>query len=85
MNVTALAATMPFRTRHFNEGQRVWLVRLSGSNAAQVAGKYREHGKVVRAWVNWGHAGRPEPDFRPAEVDAAFAGRTGIIAECSLK
>ena len=84
MNVTALVAPMPFRTRHFNEGQHVWLVRLSGSNAAEVVGRYRQRGKFVRAWINWGHAGRPEPDFKPMDVDAAFAGRTGVITKCSL-
>jgi hypothetical protein len=85
MNVTALVAKMPFRTKHFDEGQKVWLVKLAGSNAAEVAGRFRQHGKLVRAWINWGHAGRPEPDFKPCEVDAAFAGRAGIITRESLQ
>jgi hypothetical protein len=83
MNVTALVARMPFQTRHFNVGQKVWLVRL-GRGAAEVAGMYRQQGPLVRAWVNWGHAGRAELDFKPCEVDAAFAGRTGIITKESL-
>jgi hypothetical protein len=78
VTVTVLSAKMPFRTRHFNEGQRVWLVQLTRT-AAEVAGRYRRQGKFVRAWINWGHDGRPEPDFKPVDVDAAFAGRHGLI------
>jgi hypothetical protein len=84
MNVTALVADMPFRTNHFNEGQRVWLARL-GRDAAEVVGKFRTHGQIVRVWINWGHLGRPEPDFKPAEVDAMFAGRNGLITKEGLE
>jgi len=84
MNATVLSAAMPFRTRHFNEGQRVWLVRL-GRDSAEVVGRFREHGAMLRAWINWGHCGRPEPDFKPVEVDAMFAGRHGLITKEGLK
>ena len=34
MKVTVYAADMPFKTAHFNKGQRVWLMRISGDAAA---------------------------------------------------
>lgn len=83
MNVTALVAAMPFPTNHFHEGQRVWLTSLA-RGAAEVVGEFRGHGPFVRVWINWGHHGRPEPEFKPEEVDAMFAGRHGLITKEGL-
>ena len=77
MNVKVLSALMPFRTHHFNEGQRVWLAQV-GSGAAEVVGRFRNRGDFVRIWINWGHCGRPIPKFEMVDADAMFVGRYGI-------
>ncbi|GAG14952.1 unnamed protein product, partial [marine sediment metagenome] len=33
---------MPFKTKHFNKGQKVWIQYLSGAMSAKVIGRYRK-------------------------------------------
>lgn len=85
MKVTVYAADMPFKTAHFNKGQRVWLMRISGDAAAKVVGQFRGRGLYTRAWINWGHAGRPQPDFKPVEVEDMFAARLELSSKAYEK
>lgn len=62
---------MPFQTKHFNEGQRVWIICGTGSQAALCMGKFRGKGKYVRAWVKWANKVCPVP--QEFEVDEVFA------------
>jgi len=51
---------MPFRTKHFNINQKVWVRRLSGTMAAEVKGRFRGKGRYVIARVKWEDKEVPE-------------------------
>ena len=63
---------MPFQTTHFNENQRVWGRRGTGSMAAEVKGKFRGKGRYVRAWVSWESASKPNPEIKEIEISEEF-------------
>ena len=69
---------MPFQTNHFNANQRVWVIFMSGAEAALVTGKYRGKHRYVKAWVRWGNRGRKPPEIQRFEVDEDFAVRIGL-------
>lgn len=69
---------MPFKTKHFNKNQKVWVQMTTGAMAARVTGKFRGSGKYVSAWVNWDRGDRqkyPMPEFKAFTVDNDFAER----------
>lgn len=69
---------VPRATRHFNEGQRVWVIYLTGSLAAYCCGRYRGRGRYVRAWVRWDRKNDLLPKFDTFEVSDDFARRHGL-------
>ena len=66
---------MPFRHNIFNEGQRVWIVYLSGSEAAYVYGRHRGRNRYVHAWVSWWNEGRETPKIDEFDVEKDFHDR----------
>jgi hypothetical protein len=64
---------MTYQSHHFNKNQRVWVVNLSGSMAAECYGRFRGKGRYIRAWVHWGSENKPIPSFQEFEVDDDFA------------
>jgi hypothetical protein len=80
-NVVVRSFVMPFPTHHFREGQRVWVVYLSGDMAAEVCGRHYGSGRYVRAWVRWGRAGLVCPIIQTFEVAKSFATRHGLAVE----
>jgi len=70
---------MPFKTRHFNKNQKVWIRYRTGAAAAECVGKFRGKYRYVRAWVNWSHGNRPIPEFREIEVPEEFAKRLDLL------
>lgn len=68
----AMMFKMPKATRHFNANQRVWVVSLSGAQAAKVAGKFRGSGRYIEAWVKWDKAHDMPPDIKEIEVEDSF-------------
>ena len=67
---------MPFRTRHFNANQKVWVQMMTGACAARCIGKFRGSGRYVCAWVNW--RAKDNPEIKQIEVEDDFAERIGI-------
>lgn len=59
--VTVRSFKMPFQTNHFNANQRVWVIFLSGAEAALVTGKHRGKHRYVKAWVRWPLSGLRDP------------------------
>jgi hypothetical protein len=37
----------------WRKNQKLWIIYMTGAQAAKVAGKYRGKGRMVRAWVHW--------------------------------
>jgi len=66
---------MPFKSNHFNEGQRVWIVSLSGDQAAYCYGKFRGKNKYVYAWVRWKSKHLDNPKIEQFEITEAFLKR----------
>lgn len=69
---------MPFKTKLFNENQKVWIKATSGSMAAFVTGKHHGSGRYISAWVNWAATDRKNPEFKELEVSDQFALSHGI-------
>lgn len=44
---------MPWKTNHFNKGQKVFVVFMSGNQACKVRGKFRGKSRKVSAWIKW--------------------------------
>lgn len=63
---------MPFKTKCFNEGQKVWVRRTTGAMAVEVKGKFRGTGRYVVAWVSWDSKSKPMPEFEKLYVEDAF-------------
>ena len=40
--VTVIMIKMPFKTKHFNKNQKVWVQITTGAMAAKVVGRYRK-------------------------------------------
>jgi len=73
---------MPFKTKHFNKNQKVWVISHTGAMAANVCGKFRGKGRYVSAWVNWDRGDRekyPFPKFIDFDVSDSFALRHGLL------
>ena len=66
---------MPFQTNHFNKGQRVWIVFLTGAMAALCFGRHRGKHRYVSAWVKWEAKNRENPIIQEFEVEDSFADR----------
>lgn len=67
---------MPFKTKHFNKNQVVWVQLTTGMMAKKVIGKFRGKNRYVSAWVNYGNTTIPQID--KIEVDSAFAERHNL-------
>lgn len=63
---------MTRQTKHFNKGQRVWLIFSTGAQAAKVRGKFRGKGRYVDAWIRWDRKGDVPPKFVECEVTEEF-------------
>lgn len=70
---------MPFSTRHFNTNQHVWVVMMTGNQAAQVAGRFRGNGRYITAWVRWESKTKQMPQFKVIDVTETFAARHGLL------
>lgn len=66
-------AKMPFRTKHFNENQKVWLQEMTGALAAKVVGRYRGSGRYISAWIKFDKPDKPAPKWKVVAVNDAFA------------
>lgn len=64
---------MTHATKVFNKGQRVWVVTMSGAQAAKVTGKFRGKFRHVESWVSWGRSNKPDPRFEVFDVNPIFA------------
>lgn len=60
------------RTAHFREGQKLWVVRTTGAQAAEVRGKFRGSGRYVKAWIRWDRANDTPPEFKEIPVAEKF-------------
>ena len=60
------------RTKHFNEGQKVWLLMPTGAQAAKVRGKFRGKGRYITAWIRWDRKQDEPPNFVKCEVTEEF-------------
>lgn len=78
-----LTFKMPFNTRHFNQGQRVWIVYLTGAQAALCYGRFRRRKRWVYAWVNWSKSHRTAPNIEEFEVANDFAERIHRGHQCN--
>lgn len=62
----------PSQTSLFNHGQRLWVVRLTGSQAALVRGKHRGRGRYVKGWVRFDKKGDAIPEMKEIPVSQEF-------------
>lgn len=79
--VTVTFFKMPFKTKHFNKNQKVWIQITTGAMAAKVAGKFSGKYRYVSAWVNWDKSDReryPMPEFKRIDIDVSFAKRHNL-------
>lgn len=44
---------MPWKIKHFNKGQTVFIKKVTGSQAYLCRGKFRGRGKWIEAWFKW--------------------------------
>lgn len=63
---------MTHQTRLFNLGQKVWIIRMTGAQAAQVRGKHRGKGRFVKAWVKWNSEAKTFPEIKEIKVTQKF-------------
>lgn len=66
---------MPFKSNHFNQNQKVWVLWMTGAQAAFCYGRYRGRGRYIRAWVRWDAKYKTPPTFKEFEVDEEFETR----------
>lgn len=59
---------LPFKTNHFNEGQRVFVEFRTGGNACKVRGKYRGKGRYISAWFHWNDSDSEKVIFKEIEL-----------------
>ena len=79
--ISVMMFKIPFRTKHFNVNQKVWVQKTTGDFAAKATGKFRGSGRYIEAWVNWDKADRtkyPFPEFKEIEVAKSFAIKHGL-------
>lgn len=63
---------MTHQTRLFNLNQKVWVVRMTGAQAAQVKGRHRGKGRYICAWVTWDKTEKPFPEIKEIPVSLDF-------------
>lgn len=63
---------LPFETKHFRKNQKLFVVYMSGNLACLCCGKYKGHGKRIRAWISWESKQRQAPMFFEAEINEQF-------------
>ena len=71
----------PKQTKHFREGQKLWVVRGTGAMAAEVRGKFRGRGRYVKAWVRWDRVGDTIPELKSIPVALDFYSMVRADAE----
>ena len=59
-------------TRHFNAGQKLWVVHITGDLAVCVKGKFRGRGRYVKAWYRYGSKKDVTPEFKFVPVTDEF-------------
>ena len=47
---------MPWQTKYFKEGQKVFIKKVTGSEAFLVTGKFRAKGKRIDTWLKWNNS-----------------------------
>ena len=62
-------------TRHFNAGQKLWVVYTTGNMAVCVKGKFRGRGRYVEAWYRYGSKKDVIPEFKTIPVTEEFYNR----------
>lgn len=72
---------LPFKTRLFNENQKVWIVFGHGQMGYCVIGKHRGKGRYIQAFVNFDSKAKEvfyPPKITEVEVNDEFLGRLGL-------
>ena len=64
---------MPFKTKAFNENQKVFITNMSGACAAEVVGKYRGKHRYIKQWVSWDKKWKDAPDIKKIYINSDFA------------
>ena len=57
-------------SKMWRKNQKLWNPHPTGSQAAQVVGKYRGNGRYVKAWYHWNDSCLP--DFIECDVSDEF-------------
>ena len=65
---------MPWKTKHFNKNQKVWVSETTGNMASKVVGKFRGSGRYVTVWVSWENR-QSLPIFKGIPVALSFCSR----------
>lgn len=60
---------IPWKTKHFNEGQMVFVKMMSGNQACLCRGKYRGKFRYISAWFKWNDSNRSLVEFKEIEID----------------
>lgn len=75
---SVMSFKMTHATKVFNVGQRVWVVVMSGAQAAKVVGKFRGKHRHIESWVSWGRSNKPAPRFEVFDVNPVFASQHNL-------
>lgn len=67
-----LMCKAPKTSKHFNANQRLWIIRLTGSQAAEVKGKYKGKGRYIQGWIKWDKPGDTCPKIIEVSVTKSF-------------
>lgn len=60
---------MPFKTNHFNKGQKVFVQEMSGNQACKVRGRFRSKGRRISAWIKWKDEDIDIINFKEIEIN----------------
>jgi hypothetical protein len=60
---------MTHTSKKFNANQRVFIIYMTGAQAAYCYGRFRGRFRYIKAWVRWDTPSRPFPNIQEFEVE----------------
>lgn len=59
---------LPWKTNHFNEGQKVFVIFETGDQACYCRGKYRAKHNYISAWFKWNDKNQHLVNIKEIEI-----------------